>query len=162
MKISKTAIAVVTFVLVLVIAGYSAKANSDQSFNIGVGQSVINSHLKVGMVGYQINNWEFNARLMEEGFTKNGYQDQMETYSVSYLTKPNWGFYGVDSYFRLGVSKNSGSELVGDTNFMLGIGADFHDVWRIEYVHDSSAGIHNPNSGVDAVIVSYQFDPFWQ
>jgi hypothetical protein len=158
---NRTALGVLTFIILLILAGYSAKSDAD-SFNIGVGKSVINSHLKVGMVGYQINNWEFNARLMEAGPTKNGYQNQMETYSVSYITKPQWGVYGVGPYMRLGVSKNSGSSLVGDTNFMLGVGVDFNEVWRVEYVHDSSAGIAPTNTGVDAVVISYQFSPFWQ
>lgn len=161
MKINKTALGVLAFIIILILAGYSAKSSADDSFNIGVGKSVINSDLKVAMLGYQTNNWEFNARLMEAGDTKNRYQEQMETYSVSYLTKPDWGYKGVDPYFRLGVSKNGGSELVGDTNFMLGIGVDFHDVWRVEYVHDSSSGIHPVNTGVDAVFISYQFKPFW-
>lgn len=161
MKINKTTLGVLTFILILIAAGYSAKTNAEQFATIGVGQTVINSELKVGMVGYEINNWEFNARLTEAGDTKNGHQDQQETYSVSYLTKPQWGYKGIDPYFRLGISKNSGGELVGDTNFMLGIGLDFHDVFRLELIHDSSAGIHQTNTGIDQIVLSYKFKPFW-
>ncbi|MBG23759.1 MAG: hypothetical protein CMF22_10590 [Idiomarinaceae bacterium] len=161
-KISKTAIGVGVFVALLIAAGYSMKANATENqFHIGVGKTVINSHLKVGEVGYIHNNWDFEVSLMEAGDTKRGYQDNEVMYSVSYITEPSWGIYGIDPYFKLGVSANSGHTLVGDTNFRLGVGLDFHDVWRIEYVHHSSAGIHDPNTGVDYVKIDYLIDPFW-
>lgn len=160
----KTVYAVVTFIIVLILAGYSMKSNAqelDQYFQAGIGQSVANSHLKTGEVGFHVNNWEFQATLMEEGSTKNGFQDQSQIYSVSYVTEPNWGVHGVDPYLRLGLSYNTESELVGDTNFRLGVGMNFNDVWRVEYSHHSSAGIHQTNSGIDYLTVSYLFDPFW-
>lgn len=161
MKISKTAIGVVVFVIILVLAGYSAKSNAEQYAYIGVGKTVINSHLTVGMIGYEYNNWEANARLLEDGQTINGHQDQMQIYSLSHLTKPNWGYKGVDPYFRIGASYNNGSALVGRTNFMLGVGLNFHKVFRVEFVHDSSANIHNPNTGVDQIVLSYIMDVPW-
>lgn len=158
----KTAYAVLAFIIVLILAGYSMKSNADEYVQVGIGQSVVNSHLKTGEVGYHINNWEFQATLQESGETDRGNQDLLDIYSVSYVTEPNWGVWGVDPYLRLGVSYNDGSPMVGDVNFRLGVGVDFHNVWRVEYSHHSSAGIHSPNTGIDYVTVSYLFDPFWE
>lgn len=157
MKFNKTFFGVVTFILVLLAAGYSANSSADENGpRISIGKTFVNSYLKVGEVSYEYNNWEASAALMQAGGTKNGPQEQLEIYSLSYLTKPYWGAFGIDPYFRLGVSKNSGSALVGDTNFRLGVGADFHDVWRIEFSHHSSAGIHDTNTGIDYITISYK------
>lgn len=162
MKISKTFLGVITFIIVLIFAAYSARSEaSEDMFHIGVGKTVINSELKVGEIGYEINNWEFQATLMEEGGTKNGKQKQLEIYSASYLTKPKWGYKGIDPYFRLGVSYNNGSELVGKSNFKLGVGVDLHDIFRVEYVHHSSAGIHQTNTGIDYLMLNYQVPLPW-
>lgn len=155
----KTAIAVLIFIILLVWAGYS---RADDGFRFSIGQSVINSHLKTGELGYEVNNWEFSAALMEAGDTKNGHQDQLALYSASYLTRPeafrtSWA----QPFLRLGVSYNDGSELVGRTNFRLGVGVDFSDVWRLEYSHHSSAGIHQTNTGIDYVSVTYKVPVPW-
>jgi|AntRauTorcE11898_2_1112593.scaffolds.fasta_scaffold00821_6 hypothetical protein len=164
MKFNKTVAGVILFVILLLAAGYSAKSNADDHgmFNIGLGSTLINSTLRVGEVGFVYNNWEVQALIMKQGDTKNGVQeDNLEIYSVSYVTEPLWGYKGVEPYFRLGVSANSGSNLVGPTNFRLGLGVDFNKVWRLEWSHHSSASIHEVNTGIDYVTVSYQFDPFW-
>jgi len=156
-KWKETVFAVILFIVAFLAGSYSDEARGqDLSATVGVGHSVINSHLKVGIVGLKYDRWELNARLMEAGDTKNSYQKQMETYSVSYITEPNIDFKGIQPYMRLGASYNTGSELVGNTNFMLGIGVDFHEIWALEFTHDSSAGIHQTNTGVDAVFLKYQ------
>jgi len=155
----KTAILVVLFIVILITAGY---ARADNGARIGIGQSVINSHLKTAEIGYEHNGWDFSATLMESGDTKNGYQNPLHIASVSYITRPQgWGTSWAQPYFRLGVSYNNGSELVGRTNFRLGVGVDFSDVWRIEFVHHSSAGIHSPNTGIDYIMLSYKVPPLW-
>ena len=126
-----------------------------------MAKTLVNSHLKVGEIGYEYNDWEVSASLIEAGDTKRGYNDQVEVYSLSYLTKPNWGYKGVDPFFRLGVSYNHDSNLVGNTNFRLGIGVNFHKVWRVEFNHHSSAGIHHPNTGVDYVTITYKIPPMF-
>lgn len=161
MKLSKTAIGVLLFIIILLAAGYSAKSNASDGARISLGHSVINSELVVGGVAYEYNNWEASALLMQPGRTKNGKQGQLQIYSVSYLTKPGWVFKGIDPYFRLGVSTNNGSPLIGDPNFRLGIGFDFHDVWRLDLIHDSSAGIHSPNSGLDMIMLTYKIPPLF-
>lgn len=162
MKFNKTALGVIAFIVVLILAGYSARSEADNGARIGVGKTLINSHLKVGEIGYEYNDWEFSATILEEGQTKNGFQsDNMHIYSASYLTKPKWGVYGVDPYFRLGVSYNDGSKLIGNSNFRLGVGLDFHDVWRVEFSHHSSAGIHNPNTGLDYITLTYKIPPMF-
>jgi hypothetical protein len=154
----KTAILVAVFIIALIVAGY---VRADDGARIGLGKSIINSDLKTAEIGYEWNSWEASATLSEAGKTKNGFQDQVETYSVSYLTRiaaaPVWA----KPFLRLGVSYNSGSNLVGPTNFRLGVGVDFSDVWRVEYVHHSSAGIHRPNTGVDYVMLTYKMPAPW-
>jgi hypothetical protein len=154
----KTAILVAVFIIALIVAGY---VRADDGARIGLGKSIINSDLKTAEIGYEWNSWEASATLSEAGKTKNDVQDQVETYSISYLTRiaaaPVW----VTPFLRLGVSYNSGSNLVGPTNFRLGVGVDFSDVWRVEYVHHSSAGIHRPNTGIDYVMLTYKMPAPW-
>ena len=157
---NKIKITVGVFALVLIAAGYAMNARAD-SVHIGLGKSVINSQLVVGEVGYERNGWEVQATLMGAGDTKNGQQDQLSIYSVSYITEPVWGYKGVEPYLRLGVSHNTGSQLIGSSNFRLGVGFNFHKVFRLEYVHHSSAGIHDPNTGLDYVALSYVMPAPW-
>jgi len=151
---NKNKVAVGVFALVLIAAGYAMNARAD-SVHIGLGKSLINSQLVVGEVGYERDGWEVQASLMESGNTKNGNQKQVSLYSVSYITEPGWGYKGVEPYLRLGVSHNTGSELVGNNNFRLGIGVNFNEVFRLEYVHHSSAGIYKNNTGIDYVMLNY-------
>lgn len=160
MKFNKTVLGVLVFVILLIAAGYSAKVSSEENgARVSLGTTIINSTLQVGEIGYEHNNWEASAALMKGGDTVHGDQDQLEIYSVSYLTKPNWGYKGVNPYFRLGVSYNSGSTLVGDSNYRLGFGLDFHNVWRAEFSHYSSAGIHDINRGIDMLTLTYKIQP---
>jgi hypothetical protein len=160
MVMNKTRIAVAAFVVILIAAGYAATARAD-TVNIGLGKSILNSSATVGEIGYERNGWEVQATLMGAGDTKNGQQDQLSIYSVSYITEPGWGYKGVEPYLRLGVSHNTGSELVGANNFRLGIGVNFNKVFRLEYVHHSSAGIYKNNTGIDYVMLNYVMVAPW-
>lgn len=155
----KTAIIVVTFVVLLLIAGY---VRAEDGARISIGQSVINSDLKTGEIGYEWNGWEANAALVEAGRTKNGHQGTLAVYSVGYLTRPAplQNPYA-SPFLRLGVSYNDGSALIGRTNFRLGVGLDFADVWRLEFSHHSSSGIHDPNTGLDYVTITYKAPAPW-
>jgi len=161
LKINKTALGVVTFVVLLILAGYSAKSGAQSFIHVGVGKTVVNSHLKVGEIGYQYGNWEAQVSLTEAGRTKRGDQEQVDTYSVSYLTTPGWGYVGVEPYFRIGASHNTDSNLVGNINYRLGMGVNFNQVFRLEYAHHSSAGINDPNTGMDYVLLNYAMEASW-
>ena len=153
---NKTALAVGLFIILLLAAGYARS-----EVRIGLGHSFASSELVVGEIAYEYSDWEISATKMEAGKTRNGYQDTMEIYSVSYLTRP-FNYAPANPFLRLGVSQNTGSPLVGRTNFRLGLGVDFSDVWRLEYAHHSSAGIHNPNTGIDYVVMSYTMPAPWE
>jgi hypothetical protein len=157
---NKTKLSVAAFVVILIAAGYSATSRADTVY-IGLGKSILNSSATVSEIGYERNGWEVQATLMGAGDTKNGHQDQMSIYSVSYITRPGWGYRGVEPYVRLGVSHNTGSTLIGTSNFRLGLGVEFNQVFRLEYVHHSSAGIHDPNTGLDYVALSYVMPAPW-
>ena len=157
---SKTKLAVALFIVILITAGYAATARAD-TVNIGLGKSILNSSATVGEIGYERNGWEVQATLMGAGDAKNGQQDQLSIYSISYITEPGWGYKGVEPYVRLGVSHNTGSQLIGSSNFRLGVGVNFNEVFRLEYVHHSSAGIHDPNTGLDYVTLSYIIPAPW-
>ena len=160
MKFNKTKLAVALFIVILITAGYAATARAD-TVNIGLGKSILNSSATVGEIGYERNGWEVQATLMGAGDAKNGQQDQLSIYSISYITEPGWGYKGVEPYVRLGVSHNTGSQLIGSSNFRLGVGVNFNEVFRLEYVHHSSAGIHDPNTGLDYVTLSYIIPAPW-
>ena len=157
---NKTKLAVALFVVVLVAAGYAASARAD-TLTIGLGKSFVNSSSTVGEIGYQRNGWELQAALVGAGYTKNGQQSQLSVYSLSYITEPGWGYKGVEPYVRIGVGHNTGSKLIGSSNFRLGFGINFNQVVRLEYVHHSSAGIHKPNTGLDYVALSYVMPAPW-
>lgn len=146
----KTALAVAVFVVLLLIAGC---ARAESGVRIGLGKSIVNAYGTVGEIGYEYNDWELSATLIGD--------EQTEVYSVSYLTRPI-DYKPAQPFLRLGVSYNSGSHLVGDSNFRLGVGVDFSDVWRLEYVHHSSAGIHKPNTGIDYVVMTYKMPAPWE
>lgn len=156
MKFSKTALGVVAFLILFILAVYSANSEASEKVHIGLGQTVINSNSKIGTVSYEIDNWELGATLMEGGDTKKGFQDQMFIGSASYIAKPKIEWKGVKPYARLGFSYNSGSNLVGRTNYLLGLGLNFHENFRLEYKHHSSAGIHETNTGLDYIMLNFQ------
>jgi hypothetical protein len=160
MAMNKTSIAVAAFIAILIAAGYAATTRAD-TVQIGLGKSILNSSATVGEIGYERNGWEVQATLMGAGDTKNGQQDQLSIYSVSYITEPGWSYKGVEPYVRLGISHNTGSTLIGSSNFRLGLGVEFSKVFRLEYVHHSSAGIHDPNTGLDYVALSYVMPAPW-
>ena len=157
---NKTKLGVAAFVVILIAAGYAASARAD-TVQIGLGKSILNSSATVGEIGYERKGWEVQASLMGESDTKGGWQDQMSIYSVSYITRPGWGYKGVEPYVRLGISHNTGSTLIGSSNFRLGLGVEFSKVFRLEYVHHSSAGVHDPNTGLDYVALSYMMPAPW-
>ena len=157
----KTAYFVLAFIIVIIMAGYSAKSSAEIFATLGIGTTLINSTLKVADVGYNYNGWEIQGTLIERGTTKNGPQDYLKLASLSYLVEPSWGYMGVEPYFRLGLSYNPDSNLVGTSNFKLGIGVDFNEVFRVEYTHHSSAGIHSPNTGIDYVTIVYRLPNPW-
>lgn len=145
---NKTRIAVVIFIVVLLIAAGSAWADA----KIALGQTVFNSTNTVGEIGYEWRDWEINAGLIGQGSTKNGDTDTIAAYSISKLVKPDWKFLGGKNYYRIGIAYIDGSPLVGRTNFRLGVGIEYK-VFQIEYVHYSSAGIHETNAGIDAIML---------
>ena len=152
---NKTAIGVVLFIIIIIIAGFSAREAKSDEFGIGLGQSVINSHIKTAEFSYRNDgNWEFAASLMGEGDTKNGVQGITNIYSASYIVEPQWSFLGGKNYYRLGGAYVNDSPLVGPTNYRLGVGMDW-DVFSLEYVHYSSSGIHDLNTGIDMIVLKY-------
>ena len=131
------------------------------TINIGVGKTVANSHLNTGEIGYESNGWEVQATLIEAGDTVYGAQSELKMYSVSYITEPEWSYKKLKPFFRLGVSYNSGSVLVGRSNFKIGVGFNFNKMFRLEYVHHSSANIHRPNLGIDYIALNYLIKAPW-
>lgn len=141
--------AVLLFIILLLWAAFDARG--DNGARVSLGHTVFNSQVTVGEVGYEYEGWEVAATQMGSGSTKRGDVDVTPVYSVSYLVEPRWGLLWGENYYRLGVAYVDGSPLVGDTNFRLGIGVNYYDVFSLEYVHYSSAGIHETNTGIDAI-----------
>ena len=144
-------IAVGLFLVVLAFALFSEEAKSEGY--VGLGQTVFNSHIVTGEVGYRTaSNWDVGLQLIGEGSTDYGRQNEVWAASVSHIIKPGWGNY----FMRLGVAYVRDSPLVGDTNFKLGFGWDFGPV-EVELIHMSSASIHTPNRGVDTLMFRTKF-----
>lgn len=150
-KYSITKIAVITF-LIFALWGLSVMVNSGKAHAepvVSLGTTVFNSSSTTGEFSYLIpdSQWEVGVLAIGDGDTKRGHQSVHYGASASYLVEPvNWPVY-----FRIGVAYiEDENPLIGDTNFRLGIGHDFR-LFRLEMVHFSSAGIHDPNTGVDAI-----------
>jgi hypothetical protein len=153
---SNTILFVLCFIVVLLIASFSAReASAQEQFSIGLGETLINSNSRIGEIAYtNKHDFEFAASIIGEGSTEKGYQETVDIYSVSYITKPDWTFLGAKNYYKLGVSYVNKSTLVGPSNFRLGVGLDWN-VFSLEYIHYSSADIHKTNTGIDAIVLKY-------
>ncbi len=152
MKINWTVLGVLLFILLILLASFDAR--SDQS-TISLGHTVFNSSATIGEYSYERNNWDFGLSLIGSGDTKKGYKDDTPIASISYLVRPDWEFLGGKNYYRLGGAYVHEHPLVGNSNYRLGVGMDW-DVFALEYVHYSSAGIHETNTGIDAIQLRYQ------
>lgn len=144
-----TKIAVVTF-LIFALWGMAALRASAEPI-VALGYTTFNSSATTGEFAYRLpdSQWEIGALAFGQGDTNRGDQDVHYGASVTYLVDPpKWPVY-----FRIGAAYiEQENPLVGDTNYRLGIGREFFDgLFALEMVHFSSAGIHNPNTGVDAI-----------
>lgn len=154
MKIKPTWVFVILFIVVLVAARYAEAAGP----RIGLGFTVANSTLAYGEVGYEFDGgYEITAGQNGVGDTRNGPQREVSIFSASRIVRPDWYFFGARNYYRIGVAYVHGSPLVGDTNFRLGVGLEWRHV-QVEYFHYSSAGIHQPNTGIDGLYFRLKFD----
>jgi len=156
---SWTGITVAIFVIILLLASNSARG--DDGFRLSLGHTVFNSTLPMAEIGYEYNNWELSANLISDGDTKRGEQDHVNLYTVSYLTRPDWCWNNICNYYRLGIAKNDGSPLIGPEVFRLGVGVQYKNIVSFELSHWSSAGIHSPNRGVDAILLRYHIPNPW-
>lgn len=150
MNYTKTAVAI--FIVLLIAAGFAAKSRADGF--IALGYTVFNMHETTGEIGWSNNDIELGLGIVGSGDTKKGQQNYVYTASISKIVRPEWKILGGKNYYRIGASYVHDSVLVGDANFRLGIGLDY-DVFQIEYVHFSSAGIHDTNTGIDMIQLRY-------
>lgn len=158
MKIKWTRIGVAAFIVALLFAAFSAKdAFAEPGFRVALGRTLFNSAATWGEFGYELpNGWEIGAAVTGAGDTHNGQQGEVVALSFSRIVRPQWRVSGADFYMRLGVAYVDGSALIGDSNFRLGVGLEW-SVLQLEYFHYSSAGIHQPNTGVDGVQIRFTY-----
>ncbi len=155
MKIKPTAIAVGVFIFLLLFAAFNASA--EPGFRVALGRTVVNSATPWGEFGYEFpNGWELAGSVSGAGDTARGPQGEVSTVSWSRIVRPDWWLLGGRNYYRLGVAYVDGSPLIGNSNFRLGIGLEYR-VFQVEYFHYSSAGIHQPNTGVDGLQLRFTY-----
>lgn len=155
MKIKPTMAAVFIFIVLLVLAAFNASAET--GYRVSLGHTVANSHTPWGEFGYEFpNGWELAGSVSGAGDTARGRQGEVSTVSWSRIVRPDWHVLGGRNYYRLGVAHVDGSPLIGNSNFRLGIGLEFK-VFQIEYFHYSSAGIHQPNTGIDGIQLRFTY-----
>lgn len=158
MKINWTRLLVGAFIVVLLYAAIAAKeAWAEPGFRVGLGHTAANSSATWGEFGYEYSNgWELAASVTGAGDTHNGPQDEVTAVSFSRIVRPPWRLLGATNYYRIGVAYVDGSALIGDTNFRLGVGLEW-SVFQLEYFHYSSAGIHQPNTGIDGIQIRFTY-----
>lgn len=155
--IKPTAWAVLAFIVAIILGVLSAinayaEPVDHTGFRVALGRTVVNSSAAFGEFGYEFpSGWELTGTAMGATDTKRGQQGEVQAMSFSRLVRPDWHLAGANVYLRLGVAYVDGAELIGDTNFRLGLGLEWQRVLQIEYVHWSSAGIHQPNTGIDGI-----------
>ena len=113
MKIKKTAVAVVIFLIVLLLAFCSERANAEDGARIALGKTLINSSHTYGEFGYEFNSWEVTVGQIGQP------EDPAEVYTLSRIIRPSWRFLGATNYYRLGFAYVDDSPLIGDTNYAL-------------------------------------------
>lgn len=149
MKIKKTAIAVVIFLIVLLLAMCN-EANAEDGARVVLGKTMVNSSHTYGEFGYEYKSWEVTIGQIGQE------DDPAEVFTLSRIVRPDWKLFGATNYYRLGFAYVDDSPLIGDTNFRLGFGLEWELV-QLEYFHYSSAGLHDPNTGVDGIQFRVKF-----
>ncbi|WP_160153349.1 acyloxyacyl hydrolase [Microbulbifer sp. ALW1] len=149
---------VVALFLVILLCALVAE-RADARPVVSLGHTALNSHNTVGEIGWQFGTayqWEVAATAIGRGHTDRGPIDRNWAYSVSRRVQPGWSLLGAENYYRLGVAYVDGSPLVGDINYRLGVGLHW-GVVALEYLHYSSAGINDPNTGIDGIQIRVFF-----
>jgi hypothetical protein len=135
---------------------FSLKAES--SPYIEINRSVINSETTIGGFGYRINNrWDISMHLIGQGWTKKGEQEVTEMYSLTRVINPTWSVLGGAFYQRVGIAYSPNQQLIGSSNFRLGMGLRW-DFVEVEWQHVSSADIHERNTGLDFIALRFLLD----
>jgi hypothetical protein len=156
MKINKTALGVIAFIVGLILAAAASReAKAESQMHIELGRTTFNQHLTTGGVGVRFNReWDAQVRILGEGQTKKGYQDAAFNYSISRVFNPGWRVGRANIKMRIGVVYSPDVLLVGDFNYRLGVICNFYeDLFEIEIGHDSSADTFETNTGVDAIFL---------
>lgn len=146
----KTAIAVVIFLFVLLLAMCSERSEAADGARIALGKTAVNSSHTYGEFGYEWNQWEITIGQIGQE------EDPAEVFTLSRIVRPDWRILGATNFYRIGFAYVDDSPLIGDTNFRLGFGLEWELV-QLEYFHYSSAGIHDPNTGVDGIQFRIKF-----
>ncbi len=149
-NINATKIGVLIFIILLLVSlTYSEKSNAGEGY-VTLGHSTFNSEFTSPSMGYRFdNNMDITIGYFGDGELKNEDHDISAWASLSYVVEPNFKY--IPGYFmRIGVAYTPDINLVGDTNFRLGVGYDF-GVWELELMHFSSAGTHHINTGIDTI-----------
>lgn len=157
--IKPTAWAVMAFIVTLILGVLSAiEAHAEPGFRFALGRTVANSSATMGEFGYEFRGgYELTGSAIGASDTTQGRQGEVQALSFSRLVRPDWHLASANIYMRLGVAYVDGAALIGDTNFRLGVGLEWSRVVQIEYVHWSSAGIHQPNTGIDGLMVRFVY-----
>jgi len=156
-KWSWTKGAVALFLAVVLWALLAERASAGPVLSLG--HTLLNSDNTVGEVGWQFGEraqWELAAGAIGQGHTDRGHIERNWVYSLSRRVQPGWSILGAQNYYRLGVAYVDGSPLVGDINYRLGVGLRW-EVVALEYFHYSSAGINDPNTGIDGIQLRVPF-----
>lgn len=132
----------------------SAKATSDELY-IGVGHIIYNGEEFVGHVGYRKNGFELEVGLFGYGETDRGFvEEPIKYYSIAHVVRSQDPIIlGGKLTGKLGVAYVDDHPLVGNVNYMLGLGLSYK-YWEISIDHISSAGINENNKGLTYPVIN--------
>ncbi|WP_346839830.1 acyloxyacyl hydrolase [Microbulbifer sp. SAOS-129_SWC] len=152
-KLKPALFVVAVFVALVICAMHAESTNAGEPPGgpfLSLGHTALHSDNSVGEIGYRVGHWEAAAALIGQGHTSRGDIERARAWSVSRIVWPSWQLLGADNYYRIGAAYVDGDPLVGDWNYRLGLGLSW-GLAEVEYFHYSSAGINDPNTGIDGV-----------
>jgi len=155
-KVNKTVAGVIITLSIMWLAWISAEKAEAQVY-VELAKTVLNSDMTMHGIGYTQKNIGAAIEWTGSGETKRGKQGVEPMISVYYVTDPKWRILFGDFKTVIGYAYTPNQKLVGQSNFRLEFKLRYKGGIEFFARHYSSAGLWNPNTGIDSIGVRRHF-----
>lgn len=144
---------VVSLIGIFVALALLASAARAGEWHVSAADNIVNTDTGGTFeLGYRTaSGWDVQAGVVTASDTYSGRRGSRGIFTVTKRVALGPGWFG-----RFGLAGTPDYKLIGPVNFRFGAGVRLGR-WEIEYMHASSAGIFDPNWGLDSVGVRYVF-----